>query len=60
MYWLVDSKKYFQNVRHVSYKICCAIAGDNMSQRAPRVALECVVHCVANHDTCGTFKLSVK
>jgi hypothetical protein len=46
-------------VSHVSYKMCCAIAGDNMSQRAPDVALECVVHCVANHDTCDTLKLSV-
>ncbi|CAF3323428.1 unnamed protein product, partial [Rotaria socialis] len=27
-----------------------------MSQRAPDVALECVVHCVASHDTCDTFK----
>ncbi|CAF2042949.1 unnamed protein product, partial [Rotaria magnacalcarata] len=32
--------------------MCCAIVGDNMSQRAPRVALE----CVANHDACDTFK----
>ncbi|CAF1549585.1 unnamed protein product [Rotaria magnacalcarata] len=37
--------------------MCCAIAGGNMSQRAPDVALECVVHCVANHDTCDTLKL---
>jgi len=49
----------FQNVSDVSQKMCRNLAGHNVSQRAPRVALKCVVHCVANCDTCDTLFFSV-
>ena len=31
------------------------LAGQNVSQRAPRVVLECVVLCVVVYDTSDTF-----
>ena len=40
-------------------KMCRALPGQNVLQRAPGVVPECVVLCVANHDTCDTFKLRV-
>ena len=49
----------FQNVSDVSQKMCRNLAGHNVSQRAPRVALKCVVHRVANCDTCDTLFFSV-
>ena len=36
------------------------LAGQNVSQRAPRVVLECVVLCVVVYDTSDTFLLSVQ
>ncbi|CAM4930666.1 unnamed protein product [Rotaria socialis] len=35
------------------------LAGQNVSQRAPHVVLECVVLCVVVYDTSDTFLLSV-
>ena len=36
------------------------LAGQNVSQRAPHVVLECVVLCVVVYDTSDTFLLSVQ
>jgi hypothetical protein len=49
----------FQNVSDVSWKMCRTLAGENVSQRAPRVVFECVVECVVNHDTYDTFLFTV-
>ena len=43
-------KEPIENVSHVSYEMCRGLAGENVSQWAPRV-----VQCVANYDTCDTF-----
>ena len=41
-------------------KMCRTLAGENVSQRAPRVVFECVVECVVNHDTYDTFLFTVR
>jgi hypothetical protein len=40
-------------------KMCRRFNDRNVSQRAPRVVLLCVVQCVAKYDTCDTFYFSV-
>ena len=40
-------------------RMCRIALKKNVSLRAPSVALECVVHCVAKYDTCDTFFFSV-
>ena len=55
----VDSNLDYTMCRMCRAKMCRALPGQNVLQRAPGVVPECVVLCVANHDTCDTFKLRV-
>ena len=48
-----------KNVSDVLRKMRRGLAGQNVSQRAPRVVLECVVVCVAVYDTSDTFLFRV-
>ena len=52
-------KRPIENVSDVLWKMRRGLAGQNVSQRAPRVVLECVVLCVAVHDTSDTFLFRV-